>query len=126
MASVNLVTLIGNLGADPELKQSSKGNQICKFSLATERYNDKENPDWHQVTVFGSAAESCNRYLHKGAMVCVIGRIEYREYEDKWYTTIIATTVQFLKTDKKEADKSFTSKAPIKKMKPTPTEEYPD
>jgi single-stranded DNA-binding protein len=59
-------------------------------------------------------------------MVCVIGRIEYREYEDKWYTTIIATTVQFLKTDKKEADKSFTSKAPIKKMKPTPTEEYPD
>ena len=126
MPSLNQVTLIGRLGQDPESDTTNKGGQRCKFSLATDRYNDKDNPDWHRVVVFGSAAEACGRYLHKGALVCVVGRIQYSEHEEKWYTTIIANTVQFLWTDKDRQGKSHTSKAPEKKQKPQTKSAPPD
>jgi len=117
MPGFNHVILVGHLGADPDASTTSKGENVTKMRIATQRYKSDEC-DWHQVVVFGSAAEACDRFLHKGAMVLVAGRIQYREHEGKWYTTIIANTVEFLKTDKKEADKSHTGKTPPKKGKP--------
>lgn len=116
MASINTVTLVGNLGADPEVNYTKDNKSICKLRVATSRYNSDE-ADWHQVTVFGDQAKNCEKYLHKGAMVGVVGRIQYHEHEGKWYTEIIANTVQFLKTDKDKANESHTSKAPQRKRR---------
>ena len=85
---LNQVTLIGNLGQDPEVKQVGQGS-VMKLRLATtERYKTrdgewKERTDWHSVDMWGARAEALGRMLHKGSRVCVTGRIEYRSYEDR-------------------------------------------
>ena len=107
-ASVNKVILIGNLGADPELKYLPNGGQaVCELRLATnDSYTDKqgqrqEKTEWHRVVVWGKQAESCAQYLKKGRTVYVEGRLQTREWDDKdgnkrYTTEIVANTVQFL------------------------------
>lgn len=107
-ASVNKVILIGNLGADPELKYTPSGNKaVCNLRIATsETYKDKsgqrqENTEWHRVNVWGDQAENCNKYLAKGRSVYIEGRIQTRSWEDKdgqkkYSTEIVADRVQFL------------------------------
>lgn len=81
---VNKVILIGNLGKDPEVRHAANGTQIATFSLATtERAKDQDRTTWHRLIYFGNLAEICEKYLHKGDMVYVEGRIQYREYEDR-------------------------------------------
>ena len=107
--SLNRVTLIGHLGQDPELRHlPNSGQPVASFSIATdEAYTDKqgqrqERVDWHNVVVFGKAAESCKEYLKKGREVYVEGRLRIREYEVKdnggkrQRAEIIASCVQFL------------------------------
>lgn len=99
---MNLVTLLGNLGADPELRQTHAG-PVLKMRLATtEVYFDKEQKkqqktEWHRVTVFGRRAEGLGRFLAKGACVMVKGRLQTSSYEKdgvKHYSTeIIAEDV---------------------------------
>jgi single-strand DNA-binding protein len=106
MAGVNKVILVGNLGADPEMRYTAGGTAVCKFRLATtERYKDRqgnmqERTDWHRVTAWGKLAEICGQYLAKGKQVYIEGRLEYGSYEKdgvKHYTTdIIANTMQML------------------------------
>lgn len=101
MAGVNRVTIIGNLGKDPETKFSSAGKVICKFSVAVnEKYGDKEHTEWFNVTVFDKQAEACGQYLAKGRQVYVEGRQRTSEYEKdgekKRWTEVIADRVQFL------------------------------
>jgi single-strand DNA-binding protein len=107
MASVNKAIIVGNLGADPELTQTSSGTSVCNLSIATnERWTDRsgqkqERTEWHRVVVFGRQAENCNRYLEKGRQVYIEGRIQTRKWEDKdgnnrYTTEIVALTVQFL------------------------------
>jgi single-strand DNA-binding protein len=88
--SLNRVTLIGHLGQAPELRHlPNSGQPVASFSIATdEAYTDKqgqrqERVDWHNVVVFGKAAESCKEYLKKGREVYVEGRLRIREYEVK-------------------------------------------
>ena len=107
--SLNRVTLIGHLGQDPELRHlPTSGQPVANFSIATdEAYTDKqgqhqERVDWHNIVVFGKAAESCKEYLKKGREVYVEGRLRIREYETKdnggkrQRAEIIASRVQFL------------------------------
>lgn len=107
MSSVNKVTLIGNLGNDPELRQTAGGAAVCQFSLATsERWTDaagerQERTEWHRIVVWGKQAETIGRILTKGRTVYVEGRIQTREWEDKekqrrFTTEIIASSVVFL------------------------------
>ncbi|MGF1509038.1 MAG: single-stranded DNA-binding protein [Myxococcota bacterium] len=107
MASVNRVFLIGNLGADPELRYTPSGAPVANFRIATsEVWNDKdgqrqERTEWHRIVVWNRQAELCGEYLRKGRSVCVEGRIETREWEDKegqrrWTTEIKADRVTFL------------------------------
>lgn len=107
MAGVNKVILIGNLGADPELKTLSGGSVTCRLSVATSRSWKNKNTDeleteteWHRVTVWGKTAEHCNNYLSKGRSVYVEGRLRTSSYEQdgikKWSTEVVADTVQFL------------------------------
>ncbi|MHB8069542.1 MAG: single-stranded DNA-binding protein [Desulfobaccales bacterium] len=106
MVGVNKVIIVGNLGADPEMRYTAGGTAVAKFRIATsEKYKDRqgnmqERTDWHRVTVWGKLAEICGQYLVKGKQVYVEGRLEYGSYEKdgvKHYTTdIIANTMQML------------------------------
>ena len=107
MASLNKVLLMGNLGADPELRFTGAGGAVCNFRIATsEVWKDKgtgerqERTEWHRIVVWGKQAENCGEYLKKGRPVLIEGRIQTREWTDndnvKRYTTeIVADRVTF-------------------------------
>ena len=107
MGSVNKVILVGNLGADPELKYTPSNRPVCNLSVATnEVWKDKagqkqERVEWHRVNVWGDQAELCSKYLAKGRMVYVEGRIQTRSWDDKegkkrYTTEVVADRVVFL------------------------------
>ena len=104
---VNKVILVGNLGADPDMRFTPSGQGVCELRVATsESWNDKngqrqERTEWHRIVVWGKRAEVCAKYLAKGRQVFVEGRIQTRTYDDKdgnkkYITEIIAADVQFL------------------------------
>ena len=86
---INKVTLIGNLGGDPEVRHLENGTAVGRFSLATnENYKDKEGnwqklTEWHNVVVWRDMAERAATHLKKGMLVYVEGKISYRKYTDK-------------------------------------------
>ena len=106
MGSVNRVILLGNLGADPELKYTPSNKAVCNLRVATqETWKDKsgvkqEKTEWHRVTVWGDMGENCSKYLAKGRSVYVEGRLQTRSYDKdghKHYATdVIAEKVVFL------------------------------
>ena len=107
MGSVNKVILVGNLGADPELKYTPSNRAVCNLSVATnEVWKDKsgqkqEKTEWHRVTVWGEQAENCSKFLSKGRMVYVEGRLQTRSWDDKegkkrYSTEVVADRVVFL------------------------------
>ncbi len=87
MANLNKIILIGNVGADPEMRYTPNGNPVTSFRMATNyRYTTsggerREETDWFRVTVWGKQAESCNQYLSKGKQVYVEGRVHARNWE---------------------------------------------
>jgi single-strand DNA-binding protein len=89
MASKNAVELIGNLGRDPEVRNLPSGDLVANFSLATtDTWRDKEgskkeDTQWHQVEVFGKAAEVVRDHCKKGQQILVEGSIRYDEWTDK-------------------------------------------
>ena len=104
---VNKVILVGNLGADPELRYTPNGTAVAQFSLATARnWKDntgqrQEKTEWHRIVVWGKQAEFCGEYLAKGRQIYMEGRIEYRTWNDKegnkrYTTEIIAQEIQFV------------------------------
>lgn len=106
-SGINKAILIGNLGADPELKHTAGGGSVCNFSIATnESWTDKagkkqERTEWHRIVVWGRSADACAKYLGKGRPVYVEGRIQTRKWDDKngvtrYITEIVAMHVQFL------------------------------
>jgi single-strand DNA-binding protein len=105
--SINKVILVGNLGKDPELKQTAGGASVCTFTLATtDRYKNKqgepqEKTKWHNIVVWGSLAEICGKYLAKGKQVYIEGKIQNRSYDDRdgnkrYITEIVASDMQML------------------------------
>ncbi|WP_341313285.1 single-stranded DNA-binding protein [Paraburkholderia sp. IMGN_8] len=108
MASVNKVILVGNLGADPEVRYLPSGDAVANIRLATtDRYKDKasgefkEATEWHRVSFFGRLAEIVAEYLKKGSSVYLEGRIRTRKWQaqdgtDRYSTEIIAEQMQML------------------------------
>ncbi|KKB69731.1 single-stranded DNA-binding protein [Burkholderia pseudomallei] len=108
MASVNKVILVGNLGADPEVRYLPSGDAVANIRLATtDRYKDKasgefkEMTEWHRVAFFGRLAEIVNEYLKKGSSVYIEGRIRTRKWQgqdgqDRYSTEIVADQMQML------------------------------
>lgn len=100
---VNKVMLLGNLGADPELRVTSGGQAILKLRLATtESYLDAQNTrqertEWHQVTMWGKRGESLSKLLRKGERIFVEGRIQTTSYEKdgekRYRTEVVATNI---------------------------------
>ena len=101
--SLNKVTLIGNLGSDPEVRSTTGGNRVATFSLATSRsWNDasgakQEKTEWHRCVVWNSKASTLadivERYVKKGDKLYVEGRIEYRQWQDKDGQTKYSTEI---------------------------------
>ena len=104
---VNKVILIGNVGADPELRYTPGGTAVSNFNMATnESWTDsggekQERTEWHRIVVWGRLAEICNQYLRKGSKVYIEGRLQTRSWEgqdgQKRYTTeVVARDMQML------------------------------
>ena len=88
MASLNRVTLIGNVGKDPDIRFTQSGDTIMSFSLATtETWDGKqgkqERTEWHKVDVFGKLAAALKPYITKGKKLYVEGKLVYDEWTDK-------------------------------------------
>lgn len=105
---INKVILIGNLGADPEVRHTAGGSAVANLSIATsEVWRDKatnelrENTEWHKVALFGKVAEIVGQYLKKGSKVYIEGRLQTRKWQDRdgidrWTTEIIGNEMQML------------------------------
>jgi len=107
MASLNKVMLIGNLGADPEIRYTPSGAAVANFNMATKaQWTTKEGEkqdrtEWHRIVAWRRLGEICGEYLHKGSLVYIEGRLQTRSWEDrdgnKRYTTeIVAQGMQML------------------------------
>lgn len=107
MASVNKVILIGNLGADPEIRYTSGGTPVANFNLATkDTWTNKDGvkedrTEWHRIVAWGRLGQICGEYLVKGKLVYIEGKLRTRTWEDregnKRYTTeILAQNMQML------------------------------
>ncbi|MSP28276.1 MAG: single-stranded DNA-binding protein [Methylococcales bacterium] len=105
---LNKVTLIGRLGADPEVRYMPSGGAVANISLATNfRWKDKqtgekkESTEWHRVVFFNRLAEIVGEYLKTGGQVYIEGRLKTRKWQDqnghdRYSTEIIATEMQML------------------------------
>ena len=103
MASVNKVTVLGNLGRDPEIRYTPSNMAIATVSIATTyKAKDREpETEWHRVVLFGRQAEVAGEYLKKGSSVYVEGRLRTQKWTDKngierYTTEIIAESMQML------------------------------
>jgi single-strand DNA-binding protein len=107
----NRVTLIGNLGMDPEVKTLETGKKVTHFTLATDDgYKNSEGQKvkettWHNIVAWNGLADIAGKYLKKGREVAVEGRLAYRSYDDKngttkYITEIILNDLQLLRSSK--------------------------
>ncbi len=138
MASINKVILIGNLGADPEVRYAPSGTAVANFSLATtEQWTGKdgnkgEKTEWHKIVAFGRLAEICGEYLHKGRQIYIEGKIQTRAWEDKegikrYTTEIVANNMMMLGSGKREGDTSdrMSERPPVEEPLSIPDDEIP-
>lgn len=106
-SGVNKAILIGNLGADPEIRYTGGGVAVANFNIAvTESYKKKdgereEKTEWLKIVAFGKLAEICGEHLKKGSRVYLEGRIQTDKWEDKegntrYTTSIIANQMRML------------------------------
>ena len=113
--TLNKVILIGRLGADPELKQTGQGTPVTNFNLATdESFTNKsgekvDQTEWHRVVVWQRQAEHVCKFLQKGSLALVEGRLQTRKWQDqqgqdRYTTEIVAQNVTFMDS-KKDAER---------------------
>ena len=108
MSGVNKVILIGNLGADPEVRHLQNGASVANFRMATtesyrvkvagadgqENWESREQTEWHNVVAWRGLATLSEKYLHKGSKVYVEGKLRNRQYQDKEGNTRYITEIQ--------------------------------
>ena len=105
--SFNKITVVGNLGRDPELRYTPQGNAVCNFSIATnEKKRDKSGEmqdvtTWFRVTLWGKQAENASKYLTKGSPIYIEGRLRVEEWTDRdgnnrYTLEVQGTDMQFL------------------------------
>jgi len=107
MSSVNKVIVLGRLGRDPEVRSLDNGNMVANFSVATsETYKDKstgekkEKTEWHNIVMWGKAAEIAQKYLKKGDQVYIEGKLQTRSWEKdgvtRYTTEVVGNTLTLL------------------------------
>ena len=116
--SRNTAEILGHLGQDPELRYTSDRTAVANFSVATNQY-DRDEPEWHNCTAWGSLAEIVNEHLAKGERVFVEGSLRTRQWEDsdgrtRQTTEIHADEVIFLGSDQPGSSNGQPSSKPQK------------
>ena len=113
---LNHCNFIGNLGKDPETRQTSTGETCCNFSIAvSQRWKDKqtdeqsEKTEWINLVVFGKLADICDQYLKKGSKIYASGRMQTRKWQDKegndrYSTEIVLEQLEMLDNKDKSSD----------------------
>ena len=107
---VNKVIIIGNVGANPEVRYTPSGSAVANFNVATNEAwkdsngNQQERVEWHRIVAWGKLGEICGEYLKKGSHIYLEGRLRTRSWEDqngnrRYTTEILASDIQML--DKK-------------------------
>jgi single-strand DNA-binding protein len=109
---LNKVMIIGNLGREPEMRYTPSGRPVTTFSVATSRSwhstdgERHEETEWFNVVAWGSLAEICNQYLHKGQQVYIEGRLQTRRWEDsegnKHFTTELVANEMIMLGDRRD------------------------
>lgn len=99
---MNVIAITGRIGG--EIKTHSAG---CSFSVAVDKFKRDEEPNWFDVSAFGKQAEFVQKYLGKGRLVSVVGRMDSRKHEGKTYWSIAANDVQALDKPKEEEHDEF-------------------
>ena len=111
---MNLVTLIGRLTRDPELKYSQSGKAFCKFSVAVTREYNRDEADFINCVAWDKRAETIAEYLRKGRRVALQGRLSVRSYEQngdtKWITEVIVDKFDFIDTTSGSGSSSYEEK----------------
>lgn len=92
--SVNKVILMGHVGGDPSVRYPEKGMCVASFSLATnERRNDMERTEWHNIVMTGRNGEWAERYIRKGSLLYLEGKLRTRIWEDKFHVKRSVTEI---------------------------------
>ena len=114
MASLNKVLILGNLGKDPEIRQTQGGKSVANLTIATsEKWTDdkgerKEHTEWHRVIAWNKLADICGKYLKKGRSILVEGKLQTRKHLKDgvahYNTEIIAESIQFIGTGERPKD----------------------
>ncbi|MBN1667638.1 MAG: single-stranded DNA-binding protein [Anaerolineales bacterium] len=114
MPGLNRVQIIGRLGKDPETRFTSTGKQVCSFSVAVGRNwrdpegQNKEVTDWFKIETWGKLSEVCQKYLTKGRLVYIEGRLQTDRYEVdgevRYSTRIVAREMQMLDRKPEEVE----------------------
>jgi single-strand DNA-binding protein len=130
--ALNKVMLIGNLGADPEVRYMPSGGAVTNLRLATsERWKDKqtgenqERTEWHRIVLFNRQAEIAGEYLRKGSKIYIEGSIRTNKWQaqdgqDRYTTEIVAREMQFL--DSKQSGGTADFGAPQQQSSPAPNQ----
>ena len=127
---INKVTLIGNLGRDPEMRHLENGSAVVKFSVATnESYKDKSGEwqqitQWHDVVAWRGLAERAERDLKKGGLVYIEGKLSTRKWQDqdgkdRYTTDVVANTMRLLER-REDSGSGFNSSFPSAENAPPP------
>jgi single-strand DNA-binding protein len=140
MSGINKVILVGNLGKDPEVRHLDGGVTVAKFPLATSETYKKadgtrvENTEWHNVVMWRGLAESAEKYLRKGSLVYIEGKIKTRNWEDngvrKYFTEVVADVMTMLGRRPDDATKDAVSneyaRSESQKQTPPPSDSTDD
>lgn len=136
---INKAILVGRLGKDPEVRYTPDGMMVTSFSLATDEQRKDKNgervktTEWHRIVTFGKLAEICGKYLVKGKLIYLEGRLQTRAWEDKEgnkrsTTEIIASNMQMLDSKGQRGADASTEETPLPQPAadgPPPEEDVP-
>ena len=110
---MNIVTLLGRLTKDPELKYTQSGKAFCKFSLAVTREFNREEADFINCVAWDKRAETIAEYLRKGRRLAIQGRLSVRNYEQngetKWITEVIIDKFDFIDSSNEDNNQKSNS-----------------
>jgi len=117
MRGINKVIILGRLGKNPELRNTSSGTSVTSISVATneswldKQQNKQERTHWHNVVLWDKLAENAYKYLTKGSVIYLEGKLQTRSWEDKegkkqYATEIVANQMQYVTVAKKDDTKA--------------------
>ena len=116
MSSVNKVILVGRLGQDPEIRSTTIGQNVCTLSIATtesfiKEGNKQEKTEWHRVVLWGKLAEIAHKFLKKGRLVYIEGKLQTRSWQDqqgqkRYATEILSNSIQFLESNSQSSNQN--------------------